>query len=265
MVEPGKELVIQDFPKKEIDKLVDNETSEHAARRLLARQKAAEENNRQLDIDPLTGLYNRRWLDRELPKMFEKANQQNDAFTVLAIDIDFFKKINDDYGHPKGDEVLKNLAKVLKDSLRSSDPSKEIKEKRRSPDTRDISAYINGNTARTGGEEFLAVLSETKNLNPEQILGIANRLRIAIAKDEGFPEGISPTVSIGIATYDSNSEKLFIKVPGDLLKFADKALYNAKETGRNKVVMFTGLSQEGEPMFRNGLEAPPPPETPTIQ
>lgn len=159
--------------------------------------------------DPLTGLYNRRYMEVHLQKLIEKNLEAKKHFCALLLDIDHFKKVNDTYGHGVGDEVLKTVAFRLKDSLRSVDL-----------------------VARLGGEEFVAILPDT---GEDMSQFIAERLRRSIGEKPikcAAPEGeIIVTTSIGGA---------FIE-PGDhnvqgILDRADKALYQAKETGRDCTV-----------------------------
>ena len=160
-----------------------------------------------IEKDALTGLYNRRSLKNKLEDMQKNAN----SFCVALGDIDFFKKVNDNYGHAVGDEVLKNVAEIIKQSLRESDiPS------------------------RYGGEEFAILLPYTKL---EEAGSVAQRLRgnveakhvdLTHVKDAKISE-IQVTVSVGVYEYKEGDE------PQQLYTKADKALYYAKEHGRNQV------------------------------
>lgn len=171
--------------------------------------------------DPLTGLYNRRYAIPHLTRLVEKAQETGRGFAVLALDIDHFKQVNDTYGHPVGDVVLRDVAHRLRDRLRAEDM-----------------------VARIGGEEFLIVLPDTRL---RDAMVTAQRLCDLVAD---FPfdvsEDISPirvTVSLGIAA--SRKERL-VSLPKPnpedeakrLLSQADKALYEAKSRGRNKVELF---------------------------
>lgn len=158
--------------------------------------------------DSLTGLYNRRYVTTHLEKQFELFNEQNKPFSVLMMDIDHFKKVNDTHGHDVGDEVLKEFAHRLKQSVRSFDLA-----------------------ARIGGEEFVAVLPETE---VGVAAMIADRLRETIATD-AFPISSAPgslrvTMSVGVGEArrgDANTDTI--------LKRADNGLYGAKNSGRNRV------------------------------
>ena len=166
-------------------------------------------------LDALTGYNNRHQFEKRLKEATATAKRQNSNLCCIMSDIDFFKKVNDTYGHAVGDCVLKNVAKTIKKELREDDiPS------------------------RYGGEEFIFLLPNT-SLNEAKI--VAERLRKAVEnkkinieeyKIEGVKE-ISVTISIGVSEYKKN-----MKDPEMLYKNADSALYNAKESGRNRVVVF---------------------------
>lgn len=161
--------------------------------------------------DGLTGTFNRRYLDRHLPKLIKRSRTASKPVTLMMFDIDHFKKVNDQYGHIVGDEILKEVAKRIHWRLRSSDL-----------------------LVRYGGEEFVVVLPYV-GLESAEI--IAERLRMAISdevfKVPSYEEPIHVTISIGarIDAYSELSEK-------DLLKHADEALYKAKNSGRNKSVIY---------------------------
>jgi two-component system, cell cycle response regulator len=158
--------------------------------------------------DPLTGLFNRRYLESHLVPIVENTAGRGKALTVLAIDIDFFKAVNDNHGHDMGDRVLQEMALRLKQNMRNIDI-----------------------LCRTGGEEFIAVLPET---NRDAGLMIAERIRKAIAVkpfDVGAKTGpLSITASVGVAVLGGPRERM-----EDILKRADDALYRAKRDGRNCV------------------------------
>lgn len=151
--------------------------------------------------DPLTGLKNRRCLQEKIVENIELSKKEHSSFALLLIDVDFFKLVNDTYGHPIGDAVLQELAKKLQVETRTQDL-----------------------VARMGGEEFIIVLPNT---NKEHARVIAERIRLNI--DQGSWEHARITVSIGVTTYelDDNVSKLFSK--------ADDALYRSKKDGRNCV------------------------------
>lgn len=153
-------------------------------------------------IDKLTDIYNRRMIDQFLQVEIEIASRHNEELSLMIIDIDHFKHVNDNYGHLVGDMVLSQLSKIISDNLRNSD--------------------IFG---RYGGEEFLIICPKT---NKDGAFILAEKLRI-IVNDFTFDEVGHKTVSIGIAEFqtDDTIETLFKK--------ADEALYEAKNSGRNRV------------------------------
>ncbi|ABC29911.1 Response regulator containing a CheY-like receiver domain and a GGDEF domain [Hahella chejuensis KCTC 2396] len=157
--------------------------------------------------DSLTGLYNRRFFQNRLNYEFNRAKRYGSGLTLVLLDIDHFKIINDTKGHPAGDEVLIRLSSFLSQSLRSSDL-----------------------IARIGGEEFCIILPEHLD---EGVKTFIDRLRIEISlldfQHEG--EAFQVTCSFGVAEYRNESSH-----PKDILKKADEALYQAKRTGRNRIV-----------------------------
>lgn len=159
-------------------------------------------------LDPLTLLGNRSALNSTLQRELQMAERHQHPLSLLMVDVDFFKKINDKYGHYHGDLVLCEVAKGIQSACRSSDI-----------------------TFRYGGEEFVVVLGKTEAQGAKII---AERIREQIAETLITHNGrdISATVSIGIAT-SRNDEKDCIN---DLFERADKALYIAKEAGRNCVI-----------------------------
>ncbi len=163
--------------------------------------------------DPLTGLHNRRSLNMQLSQLMA----QQRSFAVLAIDIDHFKRVNDEFGHDIGDVVLQSLAKILLDVTRDSDI-----------------------VARTGGEEFIVILP---NVHPKRAYQLAERLRIRISKSIIEPVG-NINVSIGIAGWPLEQLSL-----DDVMKLADQALYLAKRTGRNRCVVDTIYDQQDTSLF----------------
>ncbi|MEM7427537.1 MAG: PleD family two-component system response regulator [Pseudomonadota bacterium] len=159
--------------------------------------------------DPLTGLHNRRYLETHLTTLVEKFGNRGKALTLLALDIDHFKSVNDTHGHDIGDRVLQEFAGRVQTEVRGLDL-----------------------VARTGGEEFIVVLPYTNALQAEII---AERIRDAIVRTHfNIGEDLPPlpvTVSIGVSALDAPED-----VPDDILKRADLALYDAKNQGRNRVV-----------------------------
>jgi len=159
--------------------------------------------------DPLTGIANRGHIEHFLADEVERARRFGHPLAVGMLDVDHFKRINDGFGHPFGDRVIREVARILAETVRQVDK-----------------------VGRYGGEEFLMVLPDTE-LQGAQIL--AERVR-ALIEAAGFdPEGYRGTVSIGVAEWRAD-------VPSweALVSRADKALYEAKEMGRNRVCLWRG-------------------------
>lgn len=154
--------------------------------------------------DPLTSLWNRRHFQVVLEKVHEQKRRHDVDFSLLILDIDHFKSINDRFGHDKGDEVLVLLARTLKNMVRETDA-----------------------VCRWGGEEFIILLPQTDISNATHL---AECIRASVTKMQ-IPEISHVTVSIGAAQYQLEETK------ESLLKRADAALYQAKASGRNKVVV----------------------------
>lgn len=155
--------------------------------------------------DQLSGLYNRHYLSDALGKKVSQAKRHGEALSVIIIDIDHFKNVNDTFGHLIGDIILQAVAKVMQEGARKEDIA-----------------------ARFGGEEFVLVLD---NCTAHDAQIKAQTLREKI--EQLRPQGILVTASFGVAQFDESIEKC-----EDLLKNADKALYIAKEEGRNRVVVY---------------------------
>lgn len=163
----------------------------------------------QANRDPLTGLYNRRYLGTTLERELTRCEREGQPLSLMLIDIDHFKKINDTYGHQAGDEVLKKLAAMLTEQARTADV-----------------------VCRFGGEEFLLLLP---NMPPDIALARTEQWRSAFAATTVlFDEfRLQVTLSVGIASYPGHGES-----PEELIRCADRALYRAKSEGRNRVVLF---------------------------
>jgi two-component system, cell cycle response regulator len=192
-------------------------------------QDQLRERNVQLDqmsrTDALTGLYNRRHLDDELARRHSDARRHGEALSVLILDIDHFKRVNDTYGHPAGDVVLKEFAVRLAGQLRTADVA-----------------------GRWGGEEFLVILPRTALPGARHV---ADRIRAAIAAAP-FLAGemqIRVTVSGGCAAGPLDSLEA-------LVGLADACLYEAKEAGRDQIIGTDGQRRENEPRAANGSPAP---------
>lgn len=165
-------------------------------------------------LDALTGFYNRRQLEERIKQETAKAKRQKTPLCAIMIDIDFFKRINDVYGHAAGDLVLKTVSRTMRSQLREYDVA-----------------------GRYGGEEFAILLPFTRT---EEAVMVAERLRQAVenkkidlskVNHETPNKIINVTISLGIYEFKITDSA------DDLLKNADKALYEAKETGRNKVIV----------------------------
>jgi diguanylate cyclase (GGDEF)-like protein len=166
--------------------------------------------------DGLTGLHNHRHFQEKLTEEFGRLGRFSAPLSLLLVDIDFFKKVNDTCGHPAGDEILRRVAGMLKETVRSVDIA-----------------------ARYGGEEFAAILPGT---DYEGARKIAERLRASVM-EKTFPfEGrdLKVTVSIGAATCPSDAV-----TKEDLIEKADRALYHAKRNGRNRCVLWSEIEDKG--------------------
>ena len=161
-------------------------------------------------VDQLTGLYNRRFLDEILEKIAAQAKRRGSSLGVLMIDIDYFKQVNDTYGHDVGDRLLKHVASIVKRNVRESDI-----------------------VCRYGGEEIIVLLVDVQ---PGSAQMVAEKIRQAVeSKPLEITGGLlKKTVSIGVSEFPQDAEKIW-----QCVKFADVALYKAKEMGRNRVVRFT--------------------------
>ena len=159
-------------------------------------------------VDPLTRLWNRAGADEFLARQHQVAVQRHEKFCIGMIDIDFFKKINDTYGHAAGDEVLREVAKRILRSIRSSDFA-----------------------CRMGGEEFLLVISDPL---AKDALAIAERVRETVRSTPVTVDGkeIPVTISMGLAYFDP-AARVACK---EVIRLADEGLYQAKQTGRDRIV-----------------------------
>lgn len=156
-----------------------------------------------IDKDPLTGAYNRRKFDRDLELVIAMSDRTDIGTSLLMIDIDHFKRYNDECGHQKGDQVLREVTQCIEKNLRDYDK---------------IHIY------RYGGEEFVVLIP---NIINQDACNIGERLR------ENVKETSSVTVSVGVSHYKESSDNL-----QSLIENADKALYQAKGMGRDRVVVY---------------------------
>jgi two-component system cell cycle response regulator len=207
----GLEIGVNDYLMRPIDKheLLARVRTQIRKKRYTERLR----DNVQLSIemaitDPLTGLYNRRYMESHLGSLMEQAMGRKKPLTVLVLDIDYFKAINDGHGHDAGDDVLREFAIRIKKSIRGIDLA-----------------------CRYGGEEFVVVMPETDLAVATMV---AERLRRRIAT-EPFPiqqgaRSVEVTISVGLSALATNDSA------ANILKRADSALYRAKRDGRNRVV-----------------------------
>lgn len=171
------------------------------------RQKVGEFYRQLSMVDGLTGLHNRSWLNTQLPSMVEHAHATGNPLSIIMVDLDHFKRFNDEYGHLLGDDALQSAAKVLNAGLRPTDFA-----------------------ARYGGEEMIVILPNTSK---KSAMGVAERLCARLRKTRVFgdPHKALPhiTGSFGLATLEVSQDA------AGLIASADAALYRAKEAGRNQV------------------------------
>jgi len=166
--------------------------------------------------DTLTGLYNRRYFEERLGIDAQKSFYSGTSLSLVMVDIDHFKKINDTFGHTEGDQILHKISSLLKTSVRKKDT-----------------------VARYGGEEFIIILPEA---GLEESFIIAERIR-RLVENTSFEAGqaqINLTLSLGISNFPSHRAKS----KEELVKMADQALYDAKRGGRNKVCIYAGRSTQ---------------------
>ena len=208
----GLEIGVNDYLLRPVDK---NELLARARTQIKKRRYAdhlrdnVQNSIEAANTDALTGLHNRRYMEVHLATLAEQAASRGKPLALMMLDIDYFKSINDSYGHDAGDDVLREFAVRIRKSIRGIDLA-----------------------CRYGGEEFVIVMQETELT----VAGVvAERLRRAIAGEPfAINKGarrIEVTISIGLSTLERKSEAV-----GDVLKRADIALYRAKHDGRNRVV-----------------------------
>ena len=159
--------------------------------------------------DELSGLYNRRYFDKHLLRIATKAEKEGRNLYLMMIDVDYFKDVNDSYGHAAGDQLIKDVSNLISMNMRAEDT-----------------------IARYGGEEFVVIIYDILEL---EVIKIAERLKHAVEeyafKVPGSSEVITKTISIGLTRYHVG------EIISEFLSRSDKALYKAKHGGRNKVVV----------------------------
>jgi diguanylate cyclase (GGDEF)-like protein len=163
--------------------------------------------------DPLTGIFNRRYMDRRLQEEFARAKDYNMPFSILLLDVDHFKELNDFYGHQGGDQILVSLTRLILNSTRANDV-----------------------VARYGGDEFMVIASNTHASNASQL---SERIRQAIQSRQFEVTGesfehvtVHLTISVGVSSYYEGVESI-----QSLIQCADQAMYQAKREGRNRTVV----------------------------
>lgn len=181
------------------------------------RELAAEEELRQMAMtDPLTGLYNRGVFDREFQREFDRCRRYGRPFSLILVDLDHFKQINDRYGHMAGDRVLREVSRTLQSTVRETDT-----------------------VARYGGEEFAVILPETPSDGAELT---GERLRVAVSRMalENDGAALPVTASVGVASIDPHHAD-----SAAMLAAADRALYRAKDRGRNRTCVWKPPRRDG--------------------
>jgi diguanylate cyclase (GGDEF)-like protein len=161
------------------------------------------------NYDALTSVYNRGYIEKQIETEFSKSKRYGNAFSIIMYDLDFFKKINDTYGHLAGDEVLKCVSKKVGSMLRNTDA-----------------------LGRYGGEEFIVILTET---NEENAVALADRIRAAVEKMSitSCDYTINVTISMGVIEFRRDLKDYL-----QMLHEVDIALYNSKKQGRNRVTKY---------------------------
>lgn len=184
--------------------------------------------------DGLTGLANHRYFQEALTKELERAQRSKQQVALILMDVDHFKSVNDNFGHPVGDVVLKKVAEILKNTLQR---------------TIDL-------PARYGGEEFVTLLPDTDAKGARRV---ADKIRAALAKErfDGGDRKFQVTLSAGIAVYPGDGDH-----KQTIIDHADKALYHSKETGRNRSTLWSDVPAEPVVAVRTAAPALTPKETP---
>ena len=168
--------------------------------------------------DAMTGLYNRRFLEEFIDKVMSQVQRESETYSVMMLDVDFFKMVNDTYGHDVGDKVIIEIGKLLKDSIREADLA-----------------------IRYGGEEFVVMLHNADDVGMMKVAKDIHQKFANIVFEVGTGETLQKTMSIGISKFPNDGNTIW-----KCIKFADTALYKAKTTGRNKIVTYTTEMSEGE-------------------
>ena len=168
--------------------------------------------------DGMTGLYNRRFLEELIDQIMHKANRTKETYSVMMLDVDFFKKVNDTYGHDVGDRVIVAIGQLLQENIRESDLA-----------------------IRYGGEEFVVMLHNATEEGTQEIAKKIHSKFSELIFDVGVGETLRKTLSIGISMFPKDGDTIW-----KCIKFADTALYVAKTTGRNKIVHYDKKMAESQ-------------------
>ncbi len=220
-VEIGDIIKIKEIMRKETRKVLEEsenfntkvaqfeEELKNSAERIQILEEELLKVKEESSTDPLTKVLNRRYFDLKIQEVVNEFSRYGSDTCFVMLDIDFFKKLNDRYGHQAGDKALEATAKLIKESVRKTDL-----------------------IFRYGGEEFAAILSKT-NIEDGRKLVEELRLRIAEQVFAYKGEPVSVTISCGITTMQSGD------TAENLVERADKALYQAKENGRNRVIVYS--------------------------
>jgi diguanylate cyclase (GGDEF)-like protein len=168
--------------------------------------------------DAMTGLYNRRFLDEFIDKVMSQALREKETYSVLMLDVDFFKMVNDTYGHDVGDKVIVEIGKLVRGSIRESDLG-----------------------IRYGGEEFVVMLHNADEAGTLKVAQAIHDNFGELVFDAGNGETLQKTMSIGVSKFPTDGDTIW-----KAIKLADTALYVAKTTGRDKIVEYKKEMSESE-------------------
>jgi len=168
--------------------------------------------------DAMTGLYNRRFLEEFIDQVMNQALREKETYAIMMLDVDFFKMVNDTYGHDVGDKVIAEIGRVLRETIRDADLA-----------------------IRYGGEEFIVMLH---NATDAGALEVAKKIHATFGEllfDVGNGNTMQKTMSIGMSQFPKDARTIW-----KCIKYADTALYVAKTTGRNKIVEYKAEMSESE-------------------
>lgn len=168
--------------------------------------------------DAMTGLYNRRFLEEFIDKVMSQALREKETYSILMLDVDFFKMVNDTYGHDIGDKVIVEIGKLVRSSIRESDLG-----------------------IRYGGEEFVIMLHNADEAGTLKVAQAIHDNFGELVFDVGNGETLQKTMSIGVSKFPTDGDTIW-----KAIKYADTALYVAKTTGRNKIVEYKREMSESE-------------------